>query len=524
MPGMDTGPYSTAPNITNLRTLVPSDPHIFPSVNARETRRTSMTSRLLIAAACLPFVIVVGCQCSSDIDPDAPPQVPPPAHVRPVVRSTVFIPVEIPISEVAALVNDAVPYGLYSVTDERVRGGIFPVKMDLDITRNGEIKTKTKAGTIRNDIPIRASGRVRLPPGIWRPFQSTFTIRAETELTLREDWTTVAKTKGDFTWVESPSITIFGIRIGLEGKAESALQAELTRLAPQIDALIEEKVNLRTEADKIWDSIGEPIEIRSNPPAWLLIRPVGTYFTEAVSESDTFVVGLNVEAELETVLGDRPTHVLRDSLPPLVPLPDSLSRMGQQGFEMHLPVTITYDEARNLLGQSLGGRLLNVQENVTVRVDSVDLYASGPTVIARMDFQANIGESQVGTSGRLYLQGVPAYDSLSQTISLDSLDYDLNSRNALAKAADWIFHGTFLEQTRDQLRFPIGDDVVRVSDQITAALSNRALGKHIVLDGVIAEFTPADIYLTEDGINVEVFVRGVMVARVRGLGELRIEN
>lgn len=465
-------------------------------------------------------MLSAGCQCSSDIRPDAPPRIAPPVHEGSVGRSTVFIPVEIPIREVQALVNDAVPDSLYSTRDELIRGGILAIKMDLDITRDGDIRTRTHKGFIENQIPIRASGRVRIPPGIWRPFSASFTIRSETRLTLDEDWATVAETSGDFEWQESPYITIIGIKVGLKGKAEDALHDQLAKLAPKIDGMIEEKVNLRKEADKIWDSIGEPIEIREDPPAWLLIRPVGTYFTQAVSETDTFVVGLNVEAELETVLGERPEHILQDSLPPLVPLPDSLSKAGRLGFQMHLPVTITYGEAQNMFLRSLGRKPLTVENNVTVNVDSVDIYPSSSAVIARVDFRANLAESGVGTKGTLYLRGVPTYDILSKTVRVDSLDYDLNSLDALAHAADWFFHSTFLAQTRDQLKFPVGPEIDRVSVQITKALSNRALGKYIVLDGVISDIIPADIYLTEDGINVDVFVRGTMAARVRDLGEV----
>ena len=478
------------------------------------------TRRFLTVAGCFCVSLLGGCQCSSEIDPLAPPRIPPPEIARSIERSTVFIPVEIPITEVAALVNAAVPDTLYSVRDEQIKGGIFPVKMDLDITRNGSIRSLTQRGFIENRIPVQAVGRIRIPPGVWRPFSAEFTVDAVTKLTLNEDWTTVAETSGDFRWQEAPYITILGIKIGLEGKAENALRDQLIQLAPTIDGMIEEKINLRKEADKIWESIGEPIQVRSDPTGWLLIRPIGTFFTEGVSQSDTFVVGLNIEAELETVLGERPGHLLLDSLPPLIPLPDSLADAAHQEFQMHVPVTITYDQAQDLLTRSIGRKDLQVQGNVTVNIERVALYPSESSVIARLDFRANLVDSRMVTAGTVYLKGLPRYNILSQTVSIDSLEYDLNSSDALATAADWLFHGTFVDLTRDKLQFPLTGEIVLVIEQITDALRGRALGKHIVLDATIHEFIPAEIYLTEEGINVDVFVRGTMVARVRGLGEV----
>jgi len=479
---------------------------------------SSRASRARLLAVLL--VSLAGCQCSTSIEPEAPPRIPPPDRVVKIGRSTVFIPVQIPVSELEALVNDVVPDSLYSTRDEKIRGGLFPIKMDLDITREGKIQSTTVEGVVSNMLPIRAKGRVRLPPGIWRPFDAAFTILAQTDLTLHEDWRTVARTRGDFTWQESPYITLLGIKIGLKGKAENALRDQLQQLAPKIDGLIAEKINLRKEATKIWDSIGEPIQIRSDPPTWLLISPVGTYFSQAVSRSDTFVVGLNVEAELETVVGQAPTHVLADTLPPLIPLPDSLAQQDGRGFQMYLPLTITYEQARDLLLKSLGDKTLNVQEKVSVNIDDVDLYPSGPSVIARMDFRANLADPKLGTSGRICLEGLPRYDIVTRTISVDSLDYDLNTRDALAKAAEWFLHGTLLELTRERLSFPIGEEIDKIAQQLSSALRSRQLGKHIVLDGVITQFLPSDIYLTEDGINIDVFVRGTMIARVRGLDEV----
>ncbi|MGA7306459.1 MAG: DUF4403 family protein, partial [Rhodothermales bacterium] len=369
-----------------------------------------MYRQFLAAAGYACLALSAGCQCSSDIRPDAPPRIALAVHERPSGRSTVFIPIEIPISEVGALVNDAVPDSLYSARDERIRGGIFPIKMDIDIRRDGPIRTRTYKGSIENRVPIRASGRVRLPPGFWRPFETTLTIRSVTSLTLNEDWATEAETTGDFSWQEPPYITLVGIKIGLAGKAENALRDQLVKVAPKIDKIIEEQVNLRKEADKIWDSIGDPIQIRAEPPAWLMIRPVGTYFRQAVSEPDTFMVGLSVEAEFETLLGQRPPDVAQDTLPPLVPFPDSLSDRNLGDFQMHVPVTITYDEVKKLFFQSLGGRPLAVDDNVTVTIHSVDLYASGAAVIARLDFQAKIAQSLMGVEGTVYLRGVPAYD------------------------------------------------------------------------------------------------------------------
>ena len=79
------------------------------------------------------------------------------------------VPIAIPVDERSALVNQIVKQNLYRVRDKQIKGGLFKTLMDLDIRRNGSIYTRTRHGKIINHLPLIAEGRVRIPPGIWRP-------------------------------------------------------------------------------------------------------------------------------------------------------------------------------------------------------------------------------------------------------------------------------------------------------------------------------------------------------------------
>ena len=455
------------------------------------------------------------------IAPEGPEPLPPPARERPALRSTLAVPIEIPVGEISALVNNVVRQDLYSVRDRRLRKGLLRFRLDMDIRRNGAIYTSTRGGQVINSLPLKAEGRVRVPPGIWRSFSTTFVVHAGTEVGLGRNWATQARTYGAFTWETAPSIKMAGLNISVKGTAEKALAQQLVKIAPRIDRIIEERIDLRRRVDRAWESLREPLSISKEPPIWLMIRPVETYFSPGISRNDTLVFGLQMHAFIETIVGDKPTVAAQDSLPPLHPLPDSLAADSLRGFQVYLPVSITYDDARVLLAKAVADKDYAVRDQVAVKVSEIDLYGRRDSLVARVDFGADVTDTFLETRGRVYLTGLPVYDAATQAIRVDSFNYDVHSYNALAEAAAWIFREDFLEQTRAYLVFPLADKLTAAKQHLEAALLDRPLGKNIILNGAIDELVPDALYLVEDGINVDVYARGQLNAQVHSLENVR---
>jgi hypothetical protein len=451
-----------------------------------------------------------------EIQPGRPEAAPPPDRAGSITESTLHVPIEVPVSEIAKLVNKVVPDSLYHVRDMEVSGGLFGIKLDLDITRNGEIETYTAYGSVFNRIPLAARGRVRIPPGVWRPFESSFVINATTDLTLDEEWNTRSSTNAVITWGDEPVITVAGIKVGLKGASEDALNQQLAVLTPEIDGIIEREVDLRREVDKVWNDLIDPIPIRDDPPMWLSIVPHRTFYSPPESRGDTIVVALWVGATVETIVGDRRDGGEVRELPPLERLPDSL-QSGTGAFTVHIPISVSYDDAQVIVARSLKGRTLDIKKNVDLELQDIRLYGSGRSVVAEVDFAATLSETSVGTQGTVFFRGTPAYDSVAQVIRVDSFDYDLNSRNALTEAAAWVLKEGFLDATRDQLKFSIGGEILVARGQLAEALRYRPIGKHIVLSGTLDHLTPGEIYLVDEGINVDIFATGQLQARIRSL-------
>lgn len=466
------------------------------------------------------LLLLAGCRdgCRDEVRVAGPPVVAPPPNAQAALLSTVSAQIEVPLSELDSLLNRVVPVHLHHVEGQRVGSGLGSAKLDLDLRRIRPIFLRTRDGKLITHIPIKAEGVVH-KLGLSRPFETTFTVYAVTELQLDSTWATDAQTYGGFIWQDTPSITLLGISISLKGVAENAIDRQLKRLAPRIDGIIEERVNLRRRIEPLWDELGEPIALRATPPVWLQVRPIEAFFSSAVSQGDTIVYGLRVHAFAETFVGEAPDLPPIGAMPSLRLLPDSLAADTAAVFQVNLPITLSYDDADALLAAALAERQLGGQSGLALTVDGLHFYPSHPFLVARIDFGADAG--LVGGQGRVFFKGTPVYDPATQTVRIDSFAYDMASDDALLTAADFVLRDTLLAEMRSRLILPLADRLDSLHAQLERALTDRPIGRHILLDGTITELTPGALYLTADGFNVDVRARGYLTARVRSLATIR---
>ncbi len=452
------------------------------------------------------------------VNPEGPKRLPPPTHERTPLLSSISAPVAIPLSELDTLVNEVVPVRLYQVEDMLLRKGIARARLDLKVRRTGRIYLETRDGSVVTHIPLKAEGSVRALR-ITRPFETTFTIHAVTALTLDTTWTTQARTRGRFTWNKTPSIKLLGITINLKKIAGKALESQLTRLTPRIDRLIEDKANLRPRMERIWTILSEPIAVQKEPPIWLQVHPSEVFYSPAESSGDSVVYGLRLKAFVETVVGARPAAVDLGSLPPLRPLTPEMAQQPDS-FRVNVPLTISYKDAEKLLSKAVAEKDYDVQDVVSFKVKDISVYGHLTSLVARLDFSATTSGKWMSTRGRVFMTGKTVYDRESRSVRVDSFNYDVNSEDALVNAADWALRDNLLEQVRERLVLPLSDHLDLLQVRLQGALNGRVLGRVLMLESAITELEPSELYLTPDGLGVDVHVRGHLGARLHGLSQV----
>lgn len=469
---------------------------------------------------CLLFHIVLclllagcagGCQ-ETLITPQAPARIT--ARPQPIrVPSSIYMPIQIPISEVAEAINEVVPWKLYKGENHKLRKGILTARLDLEIRRNGTIRVESVPGegALLTHIPLRADGVLR-NLGSDRHFSTTFTVHARSEVHLNSGWEFICETKSNFTWRKEPKIQVLGIKVSVAGVAGEALRNKLRELGPQIDEKLRTSIKTKDLVQRLWNDINQPIVVSSEPPAWLDVEPRSFHFSPMQTRADTVLFGLRTVTFIEMVMDRAPAGGSPDPLPPLQASLDSTDN-----FNIDLAVSVPYAAGAEILAAALADKEFAVKDQVKVRVNDVELYASGPLLVAGLGFTADVPGQRAGIEGRFFLKGLPVYDDATRTIRVDSLDYDIDSRNYLAEVAAWMLYDQFIETIQERLILPVGDEIELARARLAAALHHRPVGKHVMINGSITRLAPGRLYLTDEALHVKVLANGHLELAVRSL-------
>jgi hypothetical protein len=85
----------------------------------------------------------------------------------------------------------------------------------------------------------------------------------------------------------------------------------------------------------------------------------------------------------------------------------------------------------------------------TFEVKKCTLYGSGnEKVIIKIDFTGS-------NDGTAYFTGKPEYNAVEELIEIKDLDFDIRTKNALLKAADWLFNRKIISELNNYTRFDL---------------------------------------------------------------------
>jgi Domain of unknown function (DUF4403) len=466
-------------------------------------------------AAGLAAGLLIAASCGSSSTPAAAGPPPQPASVLggPSEVSTLVVPVNASLAPLLPQLESQVPKSFVNSGDyEMEPQGRFGLKYKLlrdPIALNMQgiglhVTTKVKyalEGCTRTRSAI-VTGEYRMWPciscGFGEPMRESL-IYLDTYLDWDENWRLRSRTKA--RPVDFPNrcgITFFKLDI-TEWKLAPLINQQLQDVARTIDRQTPKLTSIRADAQKVWASLQEPVEVA--PHVWLLLEPQDFGVTPISGNGLNVTSTLVLRATTRIVVGAKPAPSAKP-LPPLHTTPG----VGD-GFRVAAQVELPYTEA---------GRLLTEQFARTYKVNGRDLVlrklALQPGPNGRIEVDADIdyrGGRLRSYSGLIHLEGQPVYDAATATLSITSLDYSLDPkrRNPFLKTADRLAHDTVRSSLAANAKWNVAQQVGAVRGEIEKGL-NRTIAPMATLHGQVTSVQPTGIVLGPNAIVINVVAVG----------------
>lgn len=472
-----------------------------------------MTSKIYLTIAKPVALLVIGLvaafvsSCSS-VKPAAP-VASYTAPLQKVTEPSVFnIPVEVTAAEMQKQVNAQVPAVIYDDNSLDNNGGD---NLIVKVSKRAPLIVSTTNGALNFKVPIgmyvKAGWKVSQLGITLSKYEDTsfdLDLNFSTKVNVDQNWQVRTTTVSNgYTWVSKPVLRLGGFEIPITSVVEKVIDYQLPELTKMIDKEVAANLSLKPLVQQAWNTLMQPIQINKELDAWLKIRPQELLMTPLQTKNNNLRFTLGLKAETETYIGTVPVKDKQSVVPNL-----KLASSVNENFQVALTSLVSYSTLKKLAQeQALGKTFEEGKRKITIT--GLDVYAQDDKLVVAVDMTGSL-------NGRVYLMGKPAYEAASTKLVLREVDYSLETRNVLAKSADWLMHGQFVKMMTPYFQVSVADQLNTARKAVQDNL-NKPVSKGVSLTGKLDQMEPDQMRLTTEGIQAIIKATGTLQVLIDGL-------
>lgn len=429
-----------------------------------------------------------------------PAAVPPPM-TPPVSYSTANVPLVIPKQTLDNLINQQIPRILLEEKGLDMGNGI---QGDLTFTRNGEASWKSLDGQqIEVTIPVRIQGELGLKKGglgnffqskvpLDKSFKPVFVLNPE----INSDWGLEIR---DFELLDlggKIELSVLGMDLDLSG----IVRKEIRNWASQKFGEGKTLVSFKPFVTSAWDRVGKPFMVDFGPgKTGFSVQPESVKLKEFFDSGQNYNLWLGLNGKVNT----HPAEAFPSRAFPLPGL--STNENSENKLEIVLPLTLTYSQLNELLGENLNGKTFKVDKKTSMTPSNIQSSAFGELLAVSMDFFAEQTNGK-SLNGKLFVVGKPAYDAATQSLILKDLNFKIESGNLGAQTSIGLKKGKIIRQIEKRAVFPIGNVLEESLGGIQNRLALDTPYANLKVSGVT--IIPGEFFPTANGLMVQLIATG----------------
>jgi hypothetical protein len=461
------------------------------------------------AAHLLAFASLFSFGCSQTIVADKPTEAYVAKEYKPEL-SSLSIPVEIELAQINKLVNNSLKGLLYEDNSLENNGGD---NLMLKVYKQEDISITALGDMIMYRVPLKIwlKGGFKIekfgvPISHYEETEFAIALNFATKVALNANFGINTQTSiKSYDWIQKPTLKWGPFEIPLNQVVDILIKTQQDKLTPIIDQQAQSAVNLKKYVDDAWKTIQKPIEVSKEYKTNLKITPSEIFMTQLNGQSGKLNSTIGIKAFTEVVVGENPAATN-------VPLPNlKIVKAAGNAFSIVMAADLTYSAAKELAKSSLLNKTFTFNDGKkSITIVDFDLYPSNDKIVVKVDLVGSL-------KGTVYLSGVPKYDPATTSIYLDQLDYDISTKNVLAKSANWMAHDKFVKIMAPYFKYSLESQLKTAKEQLQKALTNNRVSPNVVLNGKLVDLTPREIYITDKSLKTIVDVKGTIGVAVDGL-------
>ena len=298
---------------------------------------------------------------------------------RTLAESSVNLSLSFPLKALETEANKNFPKTLFNKSG--MKHGSFDLQ--LKIFRDGNVNFSRQGEKLKISAPIRFDARVdwstKFLGATIRHHETTngnLDVIALAFPSLSHDWHVQLKPESSFRWRKKPKFKLGPIEIDLSRIAEPAIQTQLDKLAPKIEANLNKKLNLKSTAETLWTRLQAPVRITPDQNYWLQPNAKQITASNPTLTNSRISIQLGVICDPIVTLGHKPQSTTLP-FPPLSlqgkPAPKPSSKLQIQSIVSHQTLESLLSQPDRAPFKTVLGDLQVKSVNIQVDRDNVAL-------------------------------------------------------------------------------------------------------------------------------------------------------
>jgi hypothetical protein len=465
--------------------------------------RLSIPLRVIPPAIVLLLLLALGC-----VPPRVKTKPELPQNLKPVASFTPFpsvinVPIELKSWYIEKVLNEQLGDKLFEC-DTLTIAGIKPVKMI--VWKKDSIKIDIEGDELLYKIPLRiwlqfsfTVSAMGFSHTEYQEVDASIAVRLRSRFFVKNDWkvSTVTRSEG-YEWISDPVIKTRFISVPITPIIDILLSSQQDSFGAMVDKAVNNMLDVKKMLRPLWYRIQEPLLLSSSPDSiWLRLSPQSVSMTQLSGHNGAIKSSLGIKMVAETFLGEYPGAKPVDSLPEFV-VPGKID----SSCIINLYSELSYTSASRILQGFLRGRAFSTGGKEVI-VQDVNIYGLEGYAVISIDFTGSY-------RGKVFVIGHVNYDPSTFVGSIEDLEFDLSTKNALHSTADWLFHGIILAKIKPYLKFPLRERLLETQLMAQKMLSHKEIAKNIFLTGTIDSLSIGGISLTDRAIRAVLLARGTI--------------
>lgn len=399
--------------------------------------------------------------------------------------SSVSVAFEASEQELRDALNRLVPTALY-------QGGTGIRGLTARILRNGSIQAQAADNFIYLTVPVVA----HFGYGMFETRPVATSLRFRMTATVRSDW----RLEPVIQYTGLSDALVEEIGIGPLSIKPRGIMEELTLpvqrlLSALVARKLQERFPLHDRAGKVWRSAQRPILLDKQFSAWLLLDPREVFFYPLYAQRGQVRLGVGLRSYAELVVGPEP------AVHSAMPLPKLTTVAGQdRSFRVALQADIFYRDLLAIITPLLLDKEFT-NEGRRIVVKGIDLQGNGDRLVIRIDTAGSL-------EGVLYLTCRPAFDTQNNRLTVDEVDFDLQTQSLLLKTAEWFLHGTIRGMIQEKLNMELDKRIQQVREMAAKALARVQLADSLYLVGSVRQLRLQGVQVQQEKLSIQVYTEG----------------